>query len=673
MKSRFVAFTFQKFAAFFGCMLISLSIFGSAHGAFFQKKFVVCQDQGRDVLCDSYVVKKNDFVTKLFKQRGEIAYRDWPKFLEIFKRLNPEVKNIDLIYPDQQILLPLKLIEPDTLEGQDSGTVTIPMITITNLPRQLQQNSMNYVVRQGDTVSALIAKKFGRYSTRSYKEGVKIFKYLNPQLKDLNFIHVGQTINLPVATVRDESWYPELFDDAGDLVLEEETADEVKEEPPVEVIEEVAEIVEVPPAPEVEAAVIVPVIEKAPDETIHLLEPVSVVAPPPEDKPEEKPEEKPEDKIDEPIEEKIEDKKPVESEKEKLPEPKPLTPLPSIFKKAAAIFNAELLDKGEYFFPRTGKEDLALNLAATPVMEFSSGLRILFAKNESLSMPDQTVVASFWKNLQIVTMSYDASLRELLYTICQLTDKNGCENTFSFDDQGLKANVRGEYIYDNPNGPGKICATLIDQAGQKMSNELNRYLAGQQLTVSEWIDGENFFGPVSVGAAAKPLPGYFIAPDKSQPSAFILDFAEAFGMKFQQNVEISFPYAGFQVKAYSNLLSVYSGKDFLVDFGDLQGDAIESIETTGFHVLQISAGQSRQSIVSDLLAVMPVSEIQDPVFWGADRARTYNASIQVPGRLITMITDQGKMKVLITDIPLHENVLSFLNRAGIKVMKIGNN
>ena len=669
MKSRFVVFTFQMFAALLGCMFITLSICGAVHGAFFQKKFVVCQDQGRDVLCDSYVVKKNDYVTKLFKQRGEIAYRDFPMFLGIFKRLNPSVKNIDLIYPDQQILVPLKLIEPDSLEGQDTGTVTIPMITITNLPRQLQQNSMNYVVRQGDTVSALIAKKFGRYSTRSYKEGVKIFKYLNPQLKDLNFIHVGQTINIPVATVRDESWYPELFDDAGNLVLKEETTDEVKEEPapPVEVIEEVVEIVEageVPPAPEVEAVVIVPIIEKVPVETIHLLEAVSVVEPPPE--------EKPEDKIDEPIEEKVEEKKPAELEKDKPPEPKPLTPLPSIFKKAAAIFSAELLDKGEYVFPRTGKEDLALNLAATPVMEFGSGLRILFAKNESLSLPDQTVIASFWKNLQIVTMSYDSSLRELLYTICQLTDKNGCENTFSFDDQGLKTNVCGEYIYDNPNGPGKICATLIDQAGQKMSDELSRYLASQQLTVSEWIDGENFFGPVSVGAAAKPLPGYFIVPDTSKPTLFVRDFSAAFGMKFQQNVEISFPYAGFQVKAYSNLLSVSSGNDFLVDFGDLQGDAIESIETTGFRVLQISAGQPYQSIVSDLLGVMPVQEEEAPIFWGADRARAYNASIQLPGRLISMITDQGQMKVLITDIPIPDNVLSFLNRAGIKVMKIGN-
>jgi len=287
-------------------------------------------------------------------------------------------------------------------------------------------------------------------------------------------------------------------------------------------------------------------------------------------------------------------------------------------------------------------------------------------------MPDQTVIASFWKNLQIVTMSYDASLRELLYTICQLTNKNGCGNKFSIEDQGLTVIVRGEYIYENPNGPGKICATLIDQAGQKMSDELSRYLASQQLTVSEWIDGENFFAPVSVGAAAKPLPGYFIATDTSKSTAFIRDFAAAFGMKFQQNVEISFPYAGFQVKAYSNLLSVSSGNDFLVDFGDLQGDAIESIETTGFRVLQINAGQPYQSIVSDLLRVMPVQEDEDPVFWGADRARAYNASIQVPGRLITMITGQRKMKVLITDIPLHNNVLSFLNRAGVKVMKINN-
>jgi len=652
MKSKLVVFAFRLFVVAVGCLIMSLAIYGPADSAFFQKQFVVCQDQGRDVLCDSYVVKKDDYVTKLFKQRGEIAYRDFPMFLEIFQRLNPSVKNIDLIFPNQRILVPLKVIAPDSLEGQATGTVTIPLITITNLPRQLHQNSMNYVVRQGDCVSVLVAKKFGRYSTRPYKEAVKIFKYLNPQIKDLNFIHVGQTINIPVATVRDESWYPELFDEAGELVVQEEAVEEVAEEIPVEVIEETVEVAEIEEIAEM------PVVEKVPAETVQSPKPDSADEPPPEEKIKE---------------EKFVEEKPVEKKTDKPPAPEPLTPLPSIFKKSAAIFGAELLDKGEYFFPRPGYEDLTLDLAATPVMEFNSGMRILFAKKESLSLPDQGVVASFWKNLQIVTMSYDASLRELLYTICQLIDKNGCENNFSINDRGVTATVRGELIYDNFSGPGKVCIILIDHLGQKMSDNLHHYLSGKQLLVSEWIDSENFFGPVPVGDAAKPLPGYFIAPDISQPSVFIKDFATAVGMRYQENVEISFPYAGFQVKAYSNLLSVSPGKEILVDFGDLQGDAIESIETTGFHVLQISPGQSYQSIVSDLLSVMSARQSEDPVFWGADRERTYNASIQVSGRLITMINDRGKMKILITDITLNDHILSFLNRAGIRVMKIGNN
>ncbi len=660
MKSKFVAFVSQLFLIAVGGVIMTLSIYGLADGAFLQKQFVVCQDQGRDVLCDAYVVKKNDYVTKLFKQRGEIAYRDFPMFLEIFKRLNPSVKNTDLIFPNQRILVPLKLIAPDTLEGQNTGTVTIPLITITNIPRQLQQNSMNYVVQQGDCVSALIAKKFGRYSTRPYREALKIFKYLNPQLKDLNFIHVGQSIKMPIPTVRDESWYPELFDATGKLlVLKETVTEDVEkipaEEIPIEVIEEFFDVAELEEIAELERITEVEEIADIPAEIVPAPEP----APPVKEKSEEKVKE-----------EKTVAAKPVEAKPDKPATPKPLTPLPSIFKKSAAIFGAELLDKGEYFFPRPGQTDLSLDLAATPVMEFSSGFRILFAKKDRFPLSDQRVVASFWKNLQIVTMSYDASLRQLVHTICQLIDENGCENNFSINDRGLTATIRSELIYNNISGPGDVCVTLIDHPAQKMSDDLYYYLSGKQLVVSEWIDGENFFGPVSVGDAAKPLPEYFLTPDTSHPAAFIKDFAAAFGMRYQEKVEISFPYAGFQVKAYSNLLSVSPGREFLVDFGDFQGDAIESIESTGFQVLQILPGQRYPSIVSDLLGAMPVQQSESPVFWGADRAREYNISIQVPGRLITMISDRGKTKILITDIPLNDHILSFLNRAGIRIMKI---
>ena len=646
MKSKFIAIALQLVLAVAVCLVFDVS----ARGAFLEKKFVVCQDQGRDVLCDSYLVKKDDYVTKLFKQRGEIAYRDFPMFLEIFKRLNPSVKDIDLIFPNQRILVPLKLIAPDTLEGQATGTVTIPLITITNIPRQLQKNSMNYVVQQGDCVSTLIAKKFGRYSTRPYKEAIKIFKYLNPQIKNLNLIHVGQTVNVPVPAIRDESWYPEIFDDTGELVIRKEIVEEVAEVPPVKVTGEVAE------PPEAQEFEPVEIIDEIPAPEAQLLEPEPAVVPPPAEK----------------AEEKIEEEKPEAVSPEKIPAPESLTPLPSIFKKAAAIFGATLLDEGEYYFPRPGQSDLALELAATPVMEFNSGLRILFGKEGSLSASDQAVIASFWKNLQIVTMSYDASLRELLYTVCQLIDKNGCENNFTVNDRGVTAAIRAELIYDRINGPGKVCVTLIDHSDQKMSEDIYYYLLLKQIVISEWIDGENFFGPVSVGKAKKPLPGFFITPDMSHPNAFIKDFAAAFGMRYQENVEISFPYAGFQVKALSNLLTVTPGKEFLVDFGDLQGDAVKSIEMTGFHILKINDRQNYQSIAEELLSVMPAQQVEAPIFWGANRPRTYNVSIQVSGRLITMISDRGKIKILMTDMTLPDKILSFLNQAGIRVMKIGN-
>jgi len=70
-------------------------VFGSppADSAFLYKSYIVHQDRGRDILCDPYIVKKNDYVLKLFKQKGEIAHKDFPEFLRIFKRINPHIHN----------------------------------------------------------------------------------------------------------------------------------------------------------------------------------------------------------------------------------------------------------------------------------------------------------------------------------------------------------------------------------------------------------------------------------------------------------------------------------------------------------------------------------------------------------------------------------------------------
>ena len=71
-----------------GALVIMLAAFlivpVTANSAFLYKSYTIRYDRGWDILCDPYVVQKNDWVLKLFKQKGEIAHQDFPEFLRIF-------------------------------------------------------------------------------------------------------------------------------------------------------------------------------------------------------------------------------------------------------------------------------------------------------------------------------------------------------------------------------------------------------------------------------------------------------------------------------------------------------------------------------------------------------------------------------------------------------------
>lgn len=168
-----------------------------AYAAFFYKSYVIRYDRGRNILCDPYVVRKDDWVFKLFRQKGEISNRDFPEFLRIFKRLNPHIQDIDRIRPGQHIVIPLKKVDQDELPEQSSGVVTIPYLTHASLPDDATTYSTEYRVKKGDCVSVLISERYGSYGTQSYQKGEKLFLQMNPGIENLNLIYAGQMIRLP--------------------------------------------------------------------------------------------------------------------------------------------------------------------------------------------------------------------------------------------------------------------------------------------------------------------------------------------------------------------------------------------------------------------------------------------------------------------------------------------
>ncbi len=616
-----------------GWLLLGLVLAGAgiwvhpADGAFIEKKFTVCKDRGSDILCDPYVVRPNDWVTKLFRQRGEISQKDYPEFLEIFKRINPDLPDVNTIYPGQRILIPLKILEPDSLEGQASGSVTIPVITITSIPVKLIENSMIHVVQEGESVSTLLNRDFGPVNSRKYRQALQIFKYINPDLKNLNMIRVGQELKLPKPGIQEQEWYAGLFDASGELMVKAE-----KEAPPPRAEKPKTQTPPAPiPAPVSEIAEIAP-IETQSELLLEELQPIAPTA------------------LSDPLEE--------------------LKPsLPFAYKKAASLLGATLLNKGEYFFPRIGREDLKLDLASNPVMEFPDGLKLLFVQ-EDLAETDRDVIRSFWKKTRVVTAGEDPSVRDLLDSICPAIHEDGCENKFTITDQSVIIDVRGEYIYDTPGQSGKTVLTLIENPKEAMPEIIRDYLKQHQVTINEWVSRKSVLLPVSTdstrGAVYAPPA---VVLDAADPPDFVRNLLSLLGVSYQEGIEVSFPYAGFQVSAQSNLLSLGTRGEYLIDFGNFQGDAVRAIESTGFKVIQITAKNDPDAIFAALLDILPVDRTETPVFFAAHRPRIYNTSISIPGQLITR-ADAGENGLLVTSAALQPDILAFLNQSGIRVVRI---
>jgi hypothetical protein len=544
-------------------------------------------------------------------------------FLGIFRRINPDVSDIDRIYPGQRIRIPLKIIPAGTLEGQATGTVTLPIIMISDLPDLVMENSSVYEVTAGDTVWDLIIGRFGGLNQKEYQKLKELVKYMNPELEDLNRIDVGDRLRLPESSVRNTLWYDAVFDESARLV---------KSKP-------------FPPASEEDSEVTVRLGE-APDAAGR-------------------------------------EKAGAAEAGAGNPggEPGASGPMPAAgttpglrgrLQKAARVLNAELMDEGDFFFPRSGLPDYRIDLDRTPVMQLPGGLHLLFDAAGLLSEKDVAVIQRFWERFDIVRVERGDNLREVFSRLCPVLDMDGCTNKISFSDNGITVTVRGEYIFDRPGGDGKFCVTFIKEEKERIPVEIRRYLAHHWIVAADWVHRPDRFAPAHQGSGGSLIVENVISIKASSPAAFAGRFLNLLGYDLEMNTEISFPYAGFQVKSMVNRVAVGDGKALLIDFGDLKGDAVEAIEGAGYRVLQFPAGIAYRRMAERLLTELSIEQSRPPLFWTADRRRIHNVSLRIPGIVFPAKDKAGRTrKILLPGCEVPPEIQYYLAGEGLELLEIG--
>ncbi len=584
----------------FLCLIIfTISPLYDVTAAFLYKSYVVKKDRGRDVLCDPYIVQKDDWIYKIFRQRGEISQKDFPEFLSIFKRINPHILKVNRILPDQHIFIPLKILSRDSMMGQSSGIVTIPFVTISNIPEILKNHSTAYTVKQGDYLSRLVTRGYGVPGTTSndermklYKEGMKLFRLINPGIVDPNLIHAGQKIYIPNPLIRNQPWYKSLFDASGniveEIVLDHTDASRTRDTAAV-------------------AAV---------------------------------------------------------TTKEYI--------APSPLEQLAHALDARLLNKGTYYFPMQGEEDFSLDLSRFPVIELKNQGRIMLHE-DYIQGYALNAIRSFWKNVIIVPASQKSSLDQLFDSVINSTFKDSIKNKLSFSDQGMEVNITARWIIEKQFGDEdkahSVCINFIKNQDERIPDSICRYLESQGIIVKDIIkDGK-------IAKKDKKKDVKYRQSDKNttfintlEIKDIVNDLFKAMGYRYEQNINITFPYEGIQVQALSNLISLKDdARLIIVDFGNIYGEAISAIKRAGMEVIRIDTEDNINTSIEKLLKGIGLDHTIDPMFFVAERPEKYNISLTIQGFLVA---DSDGNNILIATVPLHNELIQFLRDRDLKVVII---
>ena len=116
-----------------------------------------------------YIVQKGDNLTTIIRRKlGKPAAESAAVSREV-KKLNPQIRDVNRIYPGQKIALPRLAAEP---------------------------GKTGYVVRKGDSLSAILRERLG-VPAAEMARWIGLTKKLNPDLVNANRIYPGQALILP--------------------------------------------------------------------------------------------------------------------------------------------------------------------------------------------------------------------------------------------------------------------------------------------------------------------------------------------------------------------------------------------------------------------------------------------------------------------------------------------
>lgn len=172
------------------------------------KRYQVIPFEGRDLICEHYLFSSEEDPLAVIQQKGEISQTDFARFLDILRKINPDLVNPLEPKPGDSLLIPLRFETVERSTGE-VRSLDVPMLAIpdanassqiANIPPAAASNParLEHLVQPGENLFRIVLRYFG---TSDWQKRVERILKINPHVAGVNRLKAGERIVLETSGV----------------------------------------------------------------------------------------------------------------------------------------------------------------------------------------------------------------------------------------------------------------------------------------------------------------------------------------------------------------------------------------------------------------------------------------------------------------------------------------
>jgi hypothetical protein len=566
------------------------------------------------------------------------------------------------------LLIPLGYVSAPGVNGEEKDTFSISLVQRATVKKERGREVVyeRYQVKKGDYIWKIMRRR-GLIEKPNFTELYDEVKKLNPSLTNLDLIHPGETILIPLNIVSAKGYE------------EEKELDREPEKELIDLDEEDLENYVVKPGDS-----LTKIIKNkfdlpsdfAYEDYLKLVQKFNPALTNPDLI-------FPNQVIRLPIYSPEMVRMPIKAQPEK---PAPRKPPPPIKKDSAeilalkqglkAIFNQmgeEWVDGGEQFIPLKSGGQVNLQADSFPILNLNNGRRIIVDISKELPEEIGRLIEADWEDYRIVHLAQDDNLKTATGKILSACNYHTVVQSGDYlkvtGDVGIT--IAGDWAIIPQKGEGDIpdriiALSFIRSPSEQTPRIVKAYLA--RLGISA-IDYPDLSGS---GSATEEVP----APKEIAMKAgvdfplttLLLDLA---GQPFSRTLEMPLyrgEDSGFNVIIKADLFFNRQGQDCIIDFAGLSPNVVSLLRKHQIRVLPLSRDRAPIRITARVLEFLGIpfasKKHRFPV---AARPEARNIMLSFSG--ITFADGEGRM-ILATDKRTPEELIVFLNKSGYHVLDL---